>query len=170
MKKQHIIIISIVAVVVIIIGYVFLFKGNNSKQGSNFNTQEQNQNIETATIESLSVGNWVSVVAEKVDGSYTASMIMACEDKDSCQTGGPSQDNTQNSPTDGTSTGEMPSGTPPSGTAPNDNQGKIGSNMENKTMLSGTITEVNSDNVVLSLDTGETATVLISDSTRITER
>lgn len=156
MKKQHIIIISIIAVIVIIVGCILLFKGSNSKQNNNFN--HQSQNIEQATIESLSVGNWVSVVAEKSNGSYIASMVMVCDDKDSCQTSG---SGTQNPPTNNNQAGEAPTG----GQTKTDN-----SSMADKTMLSGTITEVNSDNIVLSLDTGETATILISDSTRINKR
>lgn len=166
MKKQHIIIISIIAVIVIIVGCVLLFKGNDSKQNNNFNPQSQN--VEQATIESLSVGNWVSVVAEKSNGSYIASMVMACDDKDSCQTSG---SGTQNPPTNNNQGGEAPTGNPPTGEIPTGGQAKTdNSSMADKTMLSGTITEVNSDSIVLSLDTGETATILISDSTRINKR
>jgi uncharacterized protein YxeA len=161
MKKQSVIIILIAVVIVIIIGCIFLFKGNDSKQSNNINPQSQWQNIEEVTVDSLSVGNWVSVVAEKSNGSYTASMIMACDSQDSCQNSGSGKQ---------TPSGEnAPSGEAPNGTAPTNNQ-KTGSNMTNITMLSGTITEVNTDNIVLSLDTGETATVLISDTTKITKR
>jgi hypothetical protein len=176
MKKQSVIMISVVVAIAIIIGCVFLFKGNSSKQNNNINPQSQEQNIEEVTIDSLSVGNWVSVVAEKSNGSYTVSMIMVCDSKDSCQNSG---SGTQAPSSENAPTGEAPTGTPPaggtapsgetpSGTAPTNN--KTGSNMANKTMLSGTITEVNSDNIVLSLDTGETATVSISDTTKITKR
>lgn len=167
MKKQYIIVISIVVIAVIALGNFFLFKNNKSEQNNNPSPQMQNQDIEETTIASLAVGNWVSVVAEKSDGDYAASMIVACDDKDSCQT---SNSNKQ-APSDGEApTGNPPSGgTAPTGATPDDSQGRV-NNMENKTMLSGTITEINSDSIVLSLDTGETATVLISDSTRITKR
>jgi hypothetical protein len=161
MKKQNIIIISVI-VIVIIVACVFLLMGKNINQNNNLNPQ--NQNIEESTIASLSIGNWVSVVTEKVNGTYSASRIMACDDKDSCQTGPNNQGDTTKTPPIGAApTGDMP--TPPTG----DQGAKTGS-MENKTMLSGTITEVNADSIVLSLDTGETATVLISDSTRINKR
>jgi len=171
MKKQNIIIISIV-VVIVIVGTVcmFLFKGKSSNEDNNFNPQEQNQNVEETSIASLAVGNWVSIVAEKSNGAYTASMIMACDSKDNCS----NQEKTPSS--SGTMpTGEAPTGTPPSGTntapsgvAPTGKRST--NNMENKTMLSGTITEVNTDNIVLTLDTGETATVSISASTRINKK
>lgn len=154
MKKQHIIIISLVVVVALIAGGIFLFKGKNSKQNNNFNPQAQNQNTEEVAISSLVAGNWVSVVAEKSADFYTASMIMVCDSKDSCQKGGSSQGDAQ---------------TPPSGTAPTGNT-KAGGNTVNKTMLSGTITEVGTDSIILTLDTGETATVSISDSTKIVKR
>lgn len=154
MKKQYILIISII-IVLVIVGGLFFFK---SKQNNNFNPQMQN--IEEVTLDSLSVGNWVSVVAEKNNGLYVASMIMACDGKDSCQNG-----RTNNQPSSGTPpTGGAPTGDVSSGNAP------IDSNAGNKTMLSGTITEVNIDNIVLSLDTGETTTVSVSDSTRIIKR
>jgi uncharacterized protein YxeA len=172
MKKQYIIIISIVVVVVMIVGSIFLFKGNKTSKSDNLNLQEQNQNqdSEKVTIASLVIGNWVSVVAEKSNGSYAASMVMVCDSKDSCA----NQNRTKNGTV---STGETkargvaPSGTAPTGSStPPSGDIKTGSSMENKTMLSGTIVEINTDNIVLNLDTGETATILISDSTRIDKR
>lgn len=167
MKKQNIIIIS-VTVIVIIIACVSLLMGKSTNQNNNLNPQ--NQNIEESTIASLSIGNWVSVVAEKVNGSYTASMIMACDNKDSCQASAPNNqgDATKTPPTGNVSTGTAPTADMP--TPPTGNQGTKTGGMENKTMLTGTITEINTDSLVLSLDTGETATVLISNSTRINKR
>jgi hypothetical protein len=157
MKKQYIIIILIGIVVVVVLGCLFFFKGKSSEQNNNLNPQVQNQNTESATLDSLSIGNWVSIVAEKSSGSYVASMIMACESKDSCQANKPAGDKQRTAPS-----GEAP-------IAPTANTKPTG-NMENKTMLSGTITEINSDNMVLSLDTGETATVSISNTTRINKK
>ena len=165
--KKNIIIISVIAIVAIVaVGCTFLYKGKSPNQDNNFNPQDQNQKTETATVDSLSVGNWVSVVVDKSNGSYTASMIMACDSKESCSRG---KTRTGTAPSE--TTGNAPSGTPPSG-APTDGQSntRAGGSMENKTMLSGTITEVSADSIVLSLDTGESATVLISDSTRINKR
>ncbi|MFA5729711.1 MAG: hypothetical protein WC938_00565 [Candidatus Paceibacterota bacterium] len=114
--------------------------------------------MEEITIDSLSVGNWVSVAAKKDNGSYIASMIMACDSKDSCQNNRPNQDNNQ----------QPPSGTPPTGEVPAGSN--TGVDMETRTMFSGTITEINTDSLILSLDTGETVTLSIIDSTRITKR
>ena len=153
MKKQHILIISIIVILVIIRG-VFFFK---SKPNGNFN--HQMQNMEEITIDSLSVGNWVSAAAQKDNGSYVASMIMVCDSKDSCQDNRPkNHDNGQQ---------------PPSGTPPTDEilaGTNTGVDMETRTMFSGTITEINADSLILSLDTGETITLSIIDSTRITKR
>lgn len=167
MKKQNIVIISIVIVIVIVgTACAFLFKGKSSTEENIFNPQEQNQNVEESSSASLAVGNWVSVVAEKSNGYYTASMIMACDSKDTCS----NQEKTPPS-----SGGEAPTGIPPSGTnttpsgmAPTGKRST--NNMENNTMLSGTITEVNTDSIVLTLDTGETATISISASTRINKK
>jgi len=171
MKKQNIIIISIV-VVIVIVGIVctFLFKGKSSTEENNFNPQEQNQNVEESSIASLLVGNWVSVVAEKSNGSYTASMIMACDSKGTCSNQEKTPPSGGTAPTGEAPTGALPSGADkaPSGVAPTGKRST--NNMENKTMLSGTITEVNTDNIVLTLDTGETAKVLISTSTRINKK
>jgi len=157
MKKQTIIIILIAVAVVVIAGAcVFFFKGNASRQNNNFNPQAQNQNV--VSIDALASGNWVSVMAEKSGDSYTASMIIACTDKGSCQTGGSGQTNRQRS-----------SGASQSGRAPAGNTQRAG-NAANRTMLSGTITEVGTDSISLNLDAGGTATVSISDSTRIIKR
>jgi len=167
MKKQNIIIISIV-VILVIIGCVFFFMGKSSNQNNEETPQEQNQNNEGTSIASLAIGNWVSVVAEKSNGSYTASMILVCENKDSCS----NQEKTP--PSGGTApSGEAPTGNPPSmGTAPSGEAptGKRSGSIENRSMLSGTVTEIDVSSIVLSLDTGETVTVLISDSTRINKR
>jgi hypothetical protein len=158
MKKQYIIIILIIVLVLIVAGYFIFFKGGTSKQ-SNF---YRNQNVEEVTIDSLSVGNWVSIVAEKNNDSYIASMVMVCDSKESCQNNRPNS-----------SSGSTPTGNPPTDTgnpsADNQNKNRTGS-MENRTMLSGTIKEIGTDNLTLTLDTGETATVSISDSTRIIKR
>jgi hypothetical protein len=171
MKKQNIIIISVVVVVIVIV-CALLLGGKSINQSNNLNPQ--NQNIEKSTATSLSVGNWVSV-AEKVDGNYDASMIMVCNDKDSCQAS-VSQGETRNPPS-----GDVPMGkesnketrNPPSGDMPmppNGDQNTKVENMKNKTMLSGTIGEVNADSIVLSLDTGEVVTILLSDSTIINKK
>ena len=85
-------------------------------------------------------------------------MIMVCDSKDSCQNNRPNQDNNQ----------QPPSGTPPNNEVPTGNN--AGVDMETRTMFSGTITEINADSLILSLDTGETITLSIIDSTRITKR
>lgn len=158
MKKQTIIIILIIIVVLIIAGgCAFFFKGKSSKQNNNFNPQAQNQNV--VSISALAVGNWVSVMAEKSGDSYTASMIIACTDKASCQTGGSGQTNRQ-----------RPSGTTAqSSQAPTGNTQRTG-NTANRTMLSGTITAVGTDSISLNLDAGGTATVSVPDSARIIKR
>jgi len=161
MKKQNIIIISIVVIIAIVVT-VLILGGKSNNQNNNINLQ--NQNIEKTTIASLSVDNWVSVVAEKSNGSYTASIITVCEDKDSCQKSGPNQGGTKNTPTETPPT--RTSSTGDNSAPPTDKT----ESMENKSMLSGTITEVNVDSIILTLDTGETAIVLISDSTRINKR
>jgi hypothetical protein len=157
MKKQNIIIISIIIVVLIAVGCFFFFKKNKSIEKSN--RQMLNQNVEKFTIDSLVVGNWVSVVAEKSNGLYIASMVMACDDEVSCKS---DKTNTQNHPSRTAPTDEVQIGT-----IPTDSQK---TRTGNRAMLSGVITEVNTDNIVLSLDTGEEATVLISDTTRIIKR
>jgi beta-lactam-binding protein with PASTA domain len=152
MKKQHILIISII-IILVIVGGVFFFK---SKSNNSFNPQMQN--MEEVTIDSLSIGNWVSAAAKKDNGSYVASMIMVCDSKDSCQNNRSNQDNNQQPPSGNPPTNEMPAGI------------NTGVDMETRTMFSGTITEINADSLILSLDTGETATLFIVDSTRITKR
>lgn len=166
MKKQNIIIISVI-VILIIVGCVFFFMGKKSGPDNELIPQENDN--EGTSIASLAIGNWASIVAEKSNGSYTALMIMVCESKENCSTKDRNRPSGENMPTGEAPTGNPPSntGTVPSGEAPT---GKREINMENKSMLSGTITEINSDSIVLSLDTGETATVLISDSTRINKR
>ncbi|MFA5432987.1 MAG: hypothetical protein WC319_08985 [Candidatus Paceibacterota bacterium] len=171
MKKQN---ITVVSLIVIMIGVVcvLLLGGKSVNQNNNLNPQ--NQNIEKVNVSSLSVGNWVSVVAEKVDGIYTASMIMVCENKDSCQAIVPQGEN-KNPPSGDTPTGKEPRETrnPPSGdmpTPPTADQNTRTGNVKNKTMLSGTISEVNADSIILSLDTGEVATILLSDSTVINKK
>ncbi|MFZ2390723.1 MAG: hypothetical protein WAW15_02820 [Minisyncoccales bacterium] len=152
MKKQHILIISIV-IVLIIIGGVLFFK---SKPNNNFNPQKQN--MEEITIDSLSVGNWISSSVEKDNGLYIALMMMVCDSRDSCQNNRPNQDSNQQPPNGNPPVDEMPAGI------------NMGVDMETRTMLSGTITEINADNLILNLDTGETVTLLITDSTRINKR
>ena len=159
MKKLYIILISIIAVVILIAAGIFLFQGNNT---DNKKQMPDNQNSTGLNIDSLAVGNWVSVMAEKgSDGTYAAEMINVCDDKDSCsnnQQGG----NGQTPPSGTAPTGEAPTGTAPTG----DRQ----KSTADRSMLSGTITEVGTSAITLELDTGETATVTISDSTRIVER
>jgi len=173
MKKLYI--ISIIAIVILIAAGLFLFQGN--KSSDNKKQMPSDQNSTGLSIDSLAVGNWVSVVAEKgSDGTYIADMIRVCASKDSCYNN--QQGGTGQTPPSGTGTapsGEAPTGTPPSGgsstgtkTAPSGTEQK--KTMVNGSMLSGTITEVGTSAITLELDTGETATVTISDSTRIVER
>ncbi|MFZ3054563.1 MAG: hypothetical protein WA091_01075 [Minisyncoccales bacterium] len=184
MKKIHIILISIIAIAVLVVGGIYLFQGN--KNTDQFSDQEipGNQDVTELSIDSLSLGNWASIVAEKGDdGIYIADMISVCESEDSCsaQQGG----NGQTSPSGtGTPTGEAPTGTgtAPSGSAPSGDKtsgtaptgtapsGEGQKDMSNKSMLSGTIIEIGENSITLELDTGETATVAISDSTRVVER
>lgn len=176
MKKIHIILVSIIAIAVLVAGGIYLFQGD--KTANQFNDQEMpgNQNVTELSIDSLSLGNWASIVAEKGnDGVYVADMISVCESEDNCnaQQGG----NGQTPPSGtGTSAGEAPTGTgmapsgdktAPTGTAPS---GEGQKDMTNKSMLSGTITEIGENSITLELDTGEIATVTISDSTRIVEK
>jgi len=155
MKKLYIILISIIAVAILIVAGIFLFQGN--KSSDNKKQMFDNQNSTGLSIDSLAVGNWVSVMAEKgSDGTYAAEMINVCDDKDSCsnnQQGGNGQ--------------TPPSGEAPTGTAPTGDRQK---STADRSMLSGTITEVGTSAIILELDTDETATVTISDSTRIVER
>ena len=159
MKKQSIVMISVIVVLLIAIGCFFLNKKNNSQQNNNLNPQIQEQNNSESGIASLLVGNWVSVSAEKSNGLYAASMIMVCDSKDSCLN--------NKTPNNMPSSENIPTGPSP---AESDGNRRISDDMANKTMLSGTITQVNSDNIVLTLDTGETATITISDTTKINKR
>jgi|GEM_PF-1836377 len=174
MKKNQIILISIIAIVTLIATGIFLFQEN--KSSDNKKQMPSNQNSTGLSIDSLVADNWVSVMAEKgSDGTYIADTIRVCASKDNCfsnQQGGTGQ-----TPPSGTSpapSGEALTEAPPSGgssigtkNAPSGTEQK--KTIINGSMLSGTITEVGTSAIFLQLDTGETATVTISDSTRIVE-
>lgn len=120
-----------------------------------------NQDVTELSADSLELGNWVSVMATKgSDGTYTAEMINVCESKDSCSSTNSKQQGGQIPPSGSAPTGDRPSGGAPTGEK----------STANKSMLSGTIMEVSSGSIVLELDAGETATVTLSDSTKIIER
>ena len=159
MKKNNIIIISIIAVVALIVLGIFLFQKNNDQPKNQ--QMPGNQDVTELSADSLELGNWVSVMATKgSDGTYTAEMINVCESKDSCSSTNSKQQGGQTPPS-----GSAPTGDRPSGGAPTREKSTA-----NKSMLSGTIMEVSSGSIVLELDTGETATVTLSDSTKIIER
>lgn len=161
MKKTHIVIISIVAVIALVVAGIFLTQKNKSKSfdGGRMGSQEVSQ----SGVESLAVGDWVSVMAQKgTDGTYTAEMINVCESEESCSSAAPSQQNDRQSPPAGAGDQD------PSGNLPNDNGMQKGSAA--RTMLSGTIAEVSSESMTLDLDTGETAVIILSDSTKVFER
>jgi len=168
MNKKHIILISIIAVIVLVAGGIYLFQSKSTNQSNN-QGMPGDQDITESSIDSLSLGNWASIVAEKGDdGVYIADMVSVCESEDSCsnQQGGSGQ----TPPSGEAPTGRtVPSGdkTAPTGATPN---GEGQKDMSNKSMLSGTIIEIGENSITLELDTGETATVTISDSTRIVEK
>jgi len=164
MKKNNIIIISIIAVVALIVLGIFLFQKNNDQPKNQ--QMPGNQDVTELSADSLELGNWVSVMATKgSDGTYTAEMINVCESKDSCSSTNSKQQGGQTPPSGSAPTGDRPSGGAPTGSTPTGEKGTA-----NKSMLSGTIMEVSSGSIVLELDTGETATVTLSDSTKIIER
>jgi len=169
MKKQTLIIISIVIVLAITASCVYFFKQNNSKN-KNPQAWNQNANVEEASIDSLAAGNWVSVMAEKNGDTYSASMIAVCESKELCQNDvskrtGKQRPDTQSGAPSGVPSGDIPSKNPSSGGVPSGEK-----RAQNATMLSGTIAEVGADSVSIVLDSGETVKVSITDSTRIIKR
>lgn len=161
MKKTYTIsiILIIVALILVLIG-TLLFKSKG--QDSNNQLPNNQQRTELST-DSLVVGNWVSVMAQKgSDGTYTAQMINICESESACS-------KTANPPSQQVPSGDVPNGAP-TGQAPTGEAPQNQKNTANRSMLSGTITEVNSGSIVIDLDTGESATINISDSTKIVER
>jgi hypothetical protein len=170
MKKTHLIIL-IAVIVILIVGGLFFFGSKKSSQSNRQMPSEQN--VTELSTDSLLVGNWVSIMAQKgSDGSYTAEMINVCESEESCQNNQPGQG--QQSSGSGNSqtppSGEAPTGAAPDGQTPTGSGTNTQKNTANRTMLSGTITEKGENSITISLDTGETTTVSISDSTRIVQR
>lgn len=162
MKKQFILVIAVLAIALIACGFIALVNKKGNQPGNNMN-QMQNVNLS-----SLSAGEYVSITAEGSDGTYTAFMILACDNEEDCQNDRQQRSNGgEQTPPSGNS---APSGEAPSGQTPSGSGQQPQGNIQNMTRLSGTISSVNSDSLVVSLDTGETVTVSVSDSTRIMKK
>ncbi|MFA5714457.1 MAG: hypothetical protein WC998_01790 [Candidatus Paceibacterota bacterium] len=144
MKKQYIIILILV-LILIAAGSAFYFSkglGNNQRGGFQFMGSE----IDASSLE---VGKIATVMGEEKDGTIVAERVIICSDEENCF-----------NPKQGR---EQPDGNIPEG----ENRARPNNDMGDKAFLSGTISEKNDNSLVLTLDTGETATVAISESTKI---
>jgi len=151
MKKQHIILASVLAVLLIAGGIFFFFSGKSDQSFSRKNAEEKVESV------SLKVGDSVNIFA---DESLSAKRIMVCGDSGCGFSGDKNQGRAPQGGSAPSADGESPQGDFPSG------EGRQISG----TMISGTITSMGDGSLTVDTDNGETKTFTVSDSTEITRR
>ena len=144
MKKQHIILISVLVLLIIGGGIYFLTKPKNNGFSNNFNERQGPGNMKELNIDDVAEGNHVTAFME----NNNAVRIMVCENAETCQMSGNKGENQQ----------------PPAGNQkPNDN-------MEDVTILSGIVIGKASQSIIIETDSGGSETIIVSDETQILRR
>lgn len=147
MKKQYIILISVLLVLVVAGGTFFLMKGKTA------NSSGQREMGQTISFDSLAVGDSVNVF---MDESSVAWMITVCG-SDGCGFDGGKNPGQQGNPP----AGGMQEGNPsPEREAPS----------SAGTMISGVITAIGEDFLTIDTNDGETKMISVSDSTELIKR
>lgn len=123
-------------------GIYFLTKPKNDGFSNNFDKRQGPGNM--TNIDDVAEGNYATVFME----NDSAVRIMVCESVETCQTPGNKGENQQ----------------PPAGNQkPNDN-------MEDMTILSGTVIGKAGQSIIIETDSGGSETIIVSESTQIFKR
>jgi len=156
MNKKYIF-IYLLGITLVIIGAFYFFKVNNSDE-EKINNYEQ-QESQTLKVSDLKESNYIIITGTKSENEILAERIIVCDAKDNCLLN--QQDEKQSDRNKG-----MPNMTQreniPKQEKPSDSMVKF--------MTSGIIATISEKELTINLESGETATVILSELTQITKR